>query len=563
MLGRRGGRLGSRLVVMGLALHLFGGGSLLLAFHPRSVSATAVEGPSVARPAPAQASIQAEPAAAHRPSIGLNKFDLFLQYLGLASGGDGGPAFQRVTTAMARKAMADARDTGVRYLRVSATGYAPSAYGRPGDLDLWRHSPTEHWRLFDQMLADLEAYGLRIVPVFVWNWTQFPAMSGETSAQLITNPDSQSSQLLATYIEQFVTRYRQHPSIYFYELTNELNLYADLDQVKKCWKREATRPELCGPMGNFTTNEMINFTGRLADLIRSLDDSRPISSGHAMPLPYAQHLRNRPEFSLGGPDRSPDSRAEFEQILRHTHAGLDVVSVHFYNEQGWNQRFDNLGHDNAGLLRVVKQASDEMNKQLFVGEFADVAPHVSENAQAPFSTNVQELIVELQIPYSAAWVWQFYQLAPYKPEPLFNLEPGLTDSLILKLRDANARLGNHAPQPTSPDIVPPRVVLSWPLEGATISCNQPAFAVASDDSGSVSRVSFTLDGHEMGSAEAPPYLVTLPTRRLTPGTHELRAVAYDRAGNQASYTVTAHYDPAGEQGCTASERSAGQPADGS
>ncbi len=50
-----------------------------------------------------------------RRGIGLNKFDLFLQYLGHASGGDGSAAYRVVTREMARKAIADAKNLGVGF----------------------------------------------------------------------------------------------------------------------------------------------------------------------------------------------------------------------------------------------------------------------------------------------------------------------------------------------------------------------------------------------------------------------------------------------------------------
>ena len=110
---------------------------------------------SISDAAPIPASIgQSVPA-----SVGLNKFDLFKQYLGTASGGDGGMSYRRVTQGMAKKAIADAHDIGVLYLRISATGYAPSAYGEPGDLDLWRRDSLAYWALSDQMRDDLHAQG--------------------------------------------------------------------------------------------------------------------------------------------------------------------------------------------------------------------------------------------------------------------------------------------------------------------------------------------------------------------------------------------------------------------
>src|SRR5690348_10032607 len=73
-------------------------------------------------------------------TIGLNKFDLALQYIGRASGGDGSPAVMKVTRAMARKAITDAAHAGVSYFRIAASGFTPN------DLELWTADPTEYWK---------------------------------------------------------------------------------------------------------------------------------------------------------------------------------------------------------------------------------------------------------------------------------------------------------------------------------------------------------------------------------------------------------------------------------
>jgi hypothetical protein len=94
-------------------------------------------------------------AQAAGPSVGLNKFDLFLQYLGHASGGRNSgyqvESYQKVTQAMAKKAIVDAHNIGVTTLRVSATGYYPIAFDQPwsSDLELWEDDPAAYWALFE------------------------------------------------------------------------------------------------------------------------------------------------------------------------------------------------------------------------------------------------------------------------------------------------------------------------------------------------------------------------------------------------------------------------------
>jgi hypothetical protein len=479
-------------------------------------------------------------AVAAKPAVGLNKFDLFLQYLGHASGGWGSgyrqAQYQRVTRAMGEKAIVDAQDIGVTYLRVSATGYHPATFRRsqPSDLGLWRDDPSAYWALFDQMMADLRTHEVQIVPVFVWNWTQFPSMTGERADQMINDPDSASYRLLEEYVAEFVHRYNDHPALYFYELTNELNLQADLDVVDRCVRAELPDPTVCEPMSNFSTDEMIGFTSRLAAHVRSLDPSRPISSGFSLPRPNAEHLRRKPEFEGGGPDFEFDSSAEFKKNLTDIHSGVDIVSVHFSNRPYNNDRLGITGHTNAALLGRVKRIADELDKELFVGEFGDVNPYIKDDKRALFTQNVLDKIVELEIPYSAPWVWEFYERSPYStydnPNTFFNLEPGYTDLIISKIEEANEDLGTSVPAPRSPDTNPPNVIVTWPLEGQ-MSCDQMVHAVASDEGRAVSRVTFLVDGDAKATVSTPPYRFELDAVGLGLGGHRITAEAYDSSGN--------------------------------
>jgi len=473
-------------------------------------------------------------AADSPPSVGLNKFDLLKQYTGLASGGDGSARYRRITQAMGRKAIADARDAGVTYLRVSASGFAPSAYSRPGDLDLWRKNPPAYWALVDELMGDMEAVGMRAVFTFIWNPVQFPAMTGETVHDLLSNPQSRSAQLAERYVREFVERYKGRKVLLFYELTNELNLGADLDTVSRC-KRERPAPQ-CGPKGNYTTAEMIAFTRRLAELIRGLDPSRPISSGFSAPRPAAEHLRARPEWMTGQADFTPDTPEQLEKNLADIHAGIDLISVHLYPNDG-NRRFGITDQRSTALLDTLKQAAGKIGKPLFIGEFGDAGG--LEGREDSYTVRLLDRIVALKVPYSAVWVWEFYQTAPYitrdNQHTAYSLEPGVTDVLIDRIRQANGRLGNPVIPVSLPDKAPPLVVLTWPLECTKIIDDQLIHAVASDSSGSLHRVEFWLGGTLIGTDKVPPYQLSLAIGDIEEGDHELIARAFDDAGNNAEY----------------------------
>ena len=86
-----------------------------------------------------------------------------------------------------------------------------------------------------------------------------------------------------------------------------------------------------------------------------------------------------------------------------------------------------------------------------------------------------------------------------------------------------------APPPA--DTTLPEVVISTPVNGATVSGTMGVVATATDNVG-VASVQFLLDGADLGGAiTAAPYTVTWDTQKVANGTHRLTAVARDLDGN--------------------------------
>jgi len=460
-------------------------------------------------------------------SIGVNKFDLFTQFTGTASGGDGSQAYLRVTRAMAKKALDDAKDAGVRYMRVSMSGRTSS---RPGDgrdsLDLWRTAPESFWMRVDEMMHELDVRGIQIIPVLVWSSGKFPLMVGEPLGQMFRDPESKSWRLLSRYVTEFVTRYRKRNTVLFYELSNELNNYADLDLVRRC-----KRKEVCEEGDRFTVDDMIVYTRRFASLIRSLDDARLISSGFTIPRSSAEHLRASPEWTTKRTDWRSDTLEQFATNLKEIHSGVDIISIHLYGGKS-NQRFGSA--DPVDLLVEAKRVADEVGKPLFVGEFGD--HHTGEADENSHIARMMSKIVELEVPYSAIWVWEFYQNKTYvthdNRHTALSLEPGFTDFLIGHLRDLN----DTQAQMKDKDTQPPRVVLNWPLECSELDRATDVYAVASDNSGSVKKVEFLLDEMVLSEDEEPPYQASFLPIKVAAGIHHLTVKAYDFAGNISDYS---------------------------
>ena len=94
---------------------------------------------------------------------------------------------------------------------------------------------------------------------------------------------------------------------------------------------------------------------------------------------------------------------------------------------------------------------------------------------------------------------------------------------------------------STPDTTPPTVAITSPANGATVSGTVNVTANATDNV-SVASVQFQLDGADVGSLDtASPYTFSWNTATVSNGSHSLRAIAKDGAGNtttSASVTVT-------------------------
>lgn len=83
------------------------------------------------------------------------------------------------------------------------------------------------------------------------------------------------------------------------------------------------------------------------------------------------------------------------------------------------------------------------------------------------------------------------------------------------------------------DGTPPQVALTAPANGATVSGSVALTATASDNA-AVARVEFLVDGALLASDAAAPYAANWNSSAAANGSHELRARAFDAAGNTAT-----------------------------
>lgn len=99
----------------------------------------------------------------------------------------------------------------------------------------------------------------------------------------------------------------------------------------------------------------------------------------------------------------------------------------------------------------------------------------------------------------------------------------------------------------SPEFAP-TVQITEPMANATVASRQMNFAVNAASPRGVSRVTYFIDGSNVGSSPQFPFAVSYYAQKLTIGRHTLRAIAEDDQGNagmtQLDFDLTAPYDGA-------------------
>lgn len=100
---------------------------------------------------------------------------------------------------------------------------------------------------------------------------------------------------------------------------------------------------------------------------------------------------------------------------------------------------------------------------------------------------------------------------------------------------ASVNVSNTIPSTTTP----PVVTITKPVPGTTISGNL-TIAVSATDSLPISQVSIYTDGTLRCTDTTAPYTCSWNTKKVAPGSHTIKATAWDSAGNSASSTITVY-----------------------
>jgi hypothetical protein len=289
--------------------------------------------------------------------------------------------------------------------------------------------PTQGWPLY---LSDEDAFWAAAAPFadaltsggcsaiysIFWNIFALPDVFGEPLGALVAGARGDtSSRSFATslrYIDAFVGKFAASQRVAAWELTNELNLLFDLDMSTQC-------PGCGGPgspkvrtrADNISTDDGIALFTAWAARIRAADPlQRPISTGHALARPSAEHLRAA--YLKPNRDWTPDTETEFSTNFADITSCCEWGSVHIYPGPD-NARFGKTGPNDPTVVWFAQAAAAATNKTLLLGEFGELPlPGASPGAPRPFVDGMLQALAAPQPPGLAGataaalqWTWEF------------------------------------------------------------------------------------------------------------------------------------------------------------
>lgn len=440
--------------------------------------------------------------------IGVNKVNLLNQYYGISSGLSSNPSDESldVVKRLAEKSIKDASDLGFGFMRVYVSFFSGN------QVTYWKDNKTKYFAAVDEMLAALQENDMKIVPVLNFNIAQFPENSNESIYEMFINPNSESKILLAEFISDFVNRYKTHPAILFWELSNEVNLKLDMPHIYVSGGDDKT-------MSHLSTDVWKIHMKWMCDEIRKHDLTHMISSGNTVPRPYAYNMMQNGEWSV------LDDYSEFKKILYEQNKECDIVSIHAYKyPDNLNYQFGFQGDNYFEYITEAYAAVNEMNKLLYIGEYGDGQTLTNPEKEEPIE--VLEQIKVNQIPYSSIWVWEYLGKSTYQ-EDSFCIDPVHSHTIIDKMIEVNASFGNEEWLPDNADVISPITILSYPFSNTGISENSYIWTKVSDNNREIDRIELYLDGELQNSSTDFPYRNLLSIDGLEESMHMVEVKAYD------------------------------------
>jgi len=321
-------------------------------------------------------------------------------------------------------------EAGIPFARFAACGFYPSEW------KIYLERPEDYFAVLDAVVAAAEKNGVGLVPTLFWSFFALPDTVGEPISAW-GDEASGTRQLMRRYTREVVERYRNSSAIWAWEFGNEFINDADLPSDVKVTEwivPQRGTPDRRGSQDRLPSAAARSAYEDFARTVRQIDPARPIMTGDAAPRVSAWHLAR----NLGW---KRDTRSQWvEALLAANPDPVDTLSVHFYHPRQDGSGYGGYGVEGQDLqtnLALAMEASREVGKPLWLGEFGPGLGEDDEKQRRRQVRDFLDLILDLRIPLSAYWVFD----SPNRELGVWNAVPGGDNGFVFEMiAEANRRL---------------------------------------------------------------------------------------------------------------------------
>ncbi len=310
-------------------------------------------------------------------------------------------------------AVEDAGRSGLAFIRFFASP------GYPRDIDLiYAKDPEKYWQLMDEVFALCRKHNVKLIPSLgtITGWHLYC----NEYRQAILDTNSRTAYATFRYVSDFVSRYRDDPTVLMWELENEPMLKADVDMKgrkllpKGVYSPGAVVRETGAREDSLRWNMLLKIYTDHAAFIKGLDPNHLVTSGDAHVRPECTSRRETfPDFKY----RSDTLDEYLANNIASQPEPLDVYSFHHYGTfRPPEKPGERWGLDCIALFSRMHRAVLDTGRPLFIGELGQSPPTFKENPQAEWTRACIDAIEKDGVSLTALWVWHF----PWQPDLTFS-----------------------------------------------------------------------------------------------------------------------------------------------
>ena len=156
---------------------------------------------------------------------------------------------------------------------------------------LYAENPDEYFRRMDLLVEEAEQQGLGLIPSLFWSVVAVPDHVNEPLNALGTE-DSRSRAFIRKYTTDMVTRYKDSPAIYGWELGNEYLLAVDLPGYEHLPPKKHGSDQPRTKADKLLRPMLLDVYEDFHRTVRTLDPDRIIVTGDSIARAHAWHNRN-------------------------------------------------------------------------------------------------------------------------------------------------------------------------------------------------------------------------------------------------------------------------------